>query len=200
MGRYGDGGAEGGDGGRTGGTSIGRCGNGDALVGTTGRREYGEAGATEWFAQPPGARPMITPGAYATTSRGSVADATTGGVAWAGVRERPSVPSHSLWQSSWLSGFDVEGAAGGVTRELRGVVREAPGGFAGEDAAGRFLSRQFNNQWLSVDDRQQIAAKQMAAADVLRPARDDFEQDYSGGRDAGKSDAWPGGSASGVRR
>ena len=85
-----------------------------------------------------------------------------------------------------------------MTRELRGVVREAPGGFAGEDAAGRFLSRQFNNQWLSVEDRQQIASRQMAAADVLRPVRDDFEREYSGAPE--KGDAWPGGSAVGVPR
>jgi hypothetical protein len=137
-------------------------------------REYGEAGAVEWFAPPPGARSTVRP-------TGPAQLASTGGVAWAGVQQRPAVPSHSLWQSPWLSGFDVEGGAGGVVRELRGVVREAPGGFAGEDAAGRFLSRQFNNQWLSVEDRQQIAARQMVAADVLRPVRDDFERDYSGG-------------------
>jgi hypothetical protein len=152
-------------------------------------REYGEAGATEWFAPPPGAR----------LRQMGPAAATTGGVAWAGVQERPTVPPNSLWQNPWLSGFDVEGAAGGVSRELRGVVREAPGGFAGEDAAGRFMSRQFNNQWLSVEARQQIAAQQMVAADVLRPVRDDFEQDYGGGT-VEKSDAWPGGSAAGVRR
>jgi hypothetical protein len=159
-------------------------------------REYGEAGATEWFAPPPGARPIAQ---LATNTPGSAAYATTGGVAWAGVQQRPAVPSHSLWQSSWLSGFDVEGAAGGVVRELRGVVREAPGGFAGEDAAGRFMSRQFNNQWLSVEDRQRIASRQMDAAAAMRPVRDDFERDYGGGM-VEKSDAWPGGSAVGMQR
>lgn len=127
-------------------------------------REYGDAGAVEWFAPPPGAR-------------AAPSMMTTGGVAWPGVQERPAVPPHSLWQSSWLSGVDVEGGAGGVTRELRGVVREAPGGFAGEDAAGRFLARQFNNQWMSVEDRQRIAAQQMDAAAAMRPVRDDFERD-----------------------
>jgi hypothetical protein len=153
-------------------------------------REYGEAGATEWFAPPPGARSTVRP---------TGPDPSVGGVAWAGVQPRPAVPSHSLWQSPWLSGFDVEGAAGGVVRELRGVVREAPGGFAGEDAAGRFMSRQFNNQWLSVEDRQQIATRQMDAAAAMRPVRDDFERDYGGGA-VEKSDAWPGGSAVGVPR
>jgi hypothetical protein len=149
-------------------------------------REYGEAGAAEWFAPPPGAKSTTRPTGLATT----------GGVAWAGVQQRPAVPPHSLWQSPWLSGFDVEGAAGGVVRELRGVVREAPGGFAGEDAAGRFLSRQFNNQWLSVEDRQQIASRQMDAAAAMRPVQDDFEREYA----PEKSDAWPGGSAVGVPR
>jgi hypothetical protein len=128
-------------------------------------REYGDAGAVEWFAPPPGAR-----------SSGGRIDGTV----WPGVSERPLVSTHSLWQNPWLSGVDIEGGAGGVTRELRGVVREAPGGFAGEDAAGRFLARQFNNQWLSVEDRQRIAEQQMRAADVLRPVRDDFEQDSLG--------------------
>ena len=151
-------------------------------------REYGEAGATEWFAPPPGAREKPRPTGFAAT----------GGVAWPGVQERPVAPAHSLWQSPWLGGTDIEGGAGGVTRELRGVVREAPGGFAGEDAAGRFMARQYNNQWLSVEDRQRIAAQQMAAADLMRPVRDDFEKDFTGS--PAKSDAWPGGSAAGVRR
>ena len=132
-------------------------------------REYGEAGAVEWFAPPPGSRSQ--PG---WPSQGWVQPAQPT-VAWPGVVERPIPPAHSLWQSSWLNGFDVEGGAGAVARELRGVVREAPGGFAGEDAAGRFLSRQFNNQWMSVEDRQRIAAQQMAAAAMMRPVRDEWE-------------------------
>ena len=165
----------------------------ETMMPSSGRRdvrEYGEAGAVEWFAPPPGARPTAQ-----SVTRSAPTLSSTGGVAWPGVQERPMAPPHSLWQSSWLSGFDVEGGAGAVTRELRGVVREAPGGFAGEDAAGRFLSRQFNNQWMSVEERQRIAAQQVAAAAAMRPVRDDFAQDYA----EGKGDAWPGGSAAGVR-
>jgi hypothetical protein len=161
----------------------------ETMMPSSGRRdvrEYGEAGAVEWFSPPPGTRSAPIGGGSAPIGGGSVA--------WPGVQERPAAPPHSLWQSSWLSGFDVEGGAGGVTRELRGVVREAPGGFAGEDAAGRFLARQFNNQWISVEERQRIAAQQVVAAAALRPVQDDFAEDYGG-----KGDAWPGGSAAGVR-
>jgi hypothetical protein len=147
-------------------------------------REYGEAGAVEWFAPPPGSRPSQGWARSAQSqSSGQTARSEIGTrseIAWPGVVERPTPPAHSLWQSSWLNGFDVEGGAGAVARELRGVVREAPGGFAGEDAAGRFLSRQFNNQWMSVEDRQRIAAQQMAAAAMMRPVRDEWNVEADG--------------------
>ncbi len=93
-----------------------------------------------------------------------------------GVQERPVVPR----MEAWLAGVDA--AAPNAAREVRGVVKEELGG-RGEDAAGRMMERSFQNQWMTREDQQRIVGSQLAAAEALRPAVDDFRVSYraSGG-------------------
>jgi hypothetical protein len=94
-----------------------------------------------------------------------------------GIQERPMPPSQSLYQNSWTDGFNIEG--GGVSRELRGVVRESHRGWA-EDSAGRISERTFQNQWTGRSDVNRIVLSQIDAAERLRPSTDDYSRSYRG--------------------
>ena len=97
-----------------------------------------------------------------------------GGVGFAhmpGAQERPVVPA----AGAWTTGVDSTGP--NAARELRGVIKEDLGG-RGEDAAGRMMERSFQNQWMSRTDQQRIVGAQLAAAEALRPAVDDFRVSY----------------------
>jgi len=74
-----------------------------------------------------------------------------------------------------MSGVDVEG--GDAARELRGVVKEDNSRRA-EDSAGRFLSRAFDNQWMTTDVREGIVRAQLTAAERLRPEADDWRRQF----------------------
>jgi hypothetical protein len=88
-----------------------------------------------------------------------------------GIQPRPVVPA----AGAWTAGVDPTGP--NAARELRGVVKEELGG-RGEDAAGRMMERSFQNQWMSREDQQRIVGAQLAAAEALRPAVDDFRVSY----------------------
>ncbi|NDE15710.1 hypothetical protein EBZ80_12345 [bacterium] len=92
-----------------------------------------------------------------------------------GVQPRPVPPPASLFGTAWMSGVDVEG--GDAARELRGVVKEDNSRRA-EDSAGRFLSRAFDNQWMTTDVREGIVRAQLTAAERLRPEADDWRRQF----------------------
>jgi hypothetical protein len=94
-----------------------------------------------------------------------------------GIQERPMPPQHSLFQNTWLDGFNVEG--GGAAREMRGVVRETHRGWA-EDSAGRISERTFQNQWTTRGDVNRIVLSQIDAAERLRPSTDDYTRSFRG--------------------
>lgn len=114
-------------------------------------RPYGESAANHW----------MVPG-------------TPAGQRMPGVQERPTAPPHSVFQNAWLSGVPVDGD---VSREMRGVVKETNVGRS-MDAAGRYMERTFQNQWMPSEVRQGIVAAQLKAAEALRPTSDDYRLSF----------------------
>lgn len=91
-----------------------------------------------------------------------------------GAQERPTVPAYG----AWTMGVDAAGV--NAAREMRGVVKETMAGRE-EDASARASERLFQNQWMTRDDQQRIVGTQLAAAEALRPAVDDFRVTYRAG-------------------
>lgn len=120
-------------------------------------------------------RPYGTGATTVWMSRGAGAAAPT---TMPGVQSRPVPPPASLFGTAWMNGADVEG--GDAARELRGVVKEENSRRA-EDSAGRFLSRAFDNQWMTTDVREGIVRAQLTAAERLRPEADDWRRQFGGG-------------------
>jgi hypothetical protein len=46
------------------------------------------------------------------------------------------------------------------------------------DAAGRYMERTFQNQWMPSEVRQGIVAAQLKAAEALRPTSDDYRLSF----------------------
>jgi len=115
-------------------------------------RPYGESAANSW---------MIPGG-------------SNGALRMPGVQERPTAPPHSVFQNAWLSGVPVDGD---ISREMRGVVKETDVGRS-MDAAGRYMERTFQNQWMPSEVRQGIVAAQLKAAEALRPTSDDYRLSF----------------------
>lgn len=120
-------------------------------------RPYGESASNSW---------MIPGGAPAP-----------GALRMPGVQERPTAPPHSVFQNAWLSGVPVDGD---ISREMRGVVKETDVGRS-MDAAGRYMERTFQNQWMPSEVRQGIVAAQLKAAEALRPTSDDYRLSFGSG-------------------
>jgi len=123
-------------------------------------RPYGESAANHW----------MVPG-------------TPASLRMPGVQERPNAPPHSVFQNSWFSGVPVDGD---VSREMRGVVKETNVGRS-MDAAGRYMERTFQNQWMPSEVRQGIVAAQLKAAEALRPTSDDYRLSFGSVSNSGSS-------------
>lgn len=116
-------------------------------------RPYGESAANHW----------MVPGTPAA-----------GTMRMPGVQERATAPPHSVFQNAWFSGVPVDGD---ISREMRGVVKETNVGRS-MDAAGRYMERTFQNQWMPSEVRQGIVASQLKAAEALRPTSDDYRLSF----------------------
>jgi hypothetical protein len=90
---------------------------------------------------------------------------------------RPERPSHSLFQNSWLDGFDVESRD--VTRELRGAVKEENRS-RDADISHRLVGRTFDHQWLPSTFGTHVAQR-IDASVALRPAIDDYQKTWRPG-------------------
>lgn len=87
-----------------------------------------------------------------------------------GPGERPTLPASSLWSNPHFDGWNPESTD--TTRELRFTVKEE-NRFHGEDASLRSLQRQFEHQM-----RPAVSVEQLAAAERLRPAQDNYRQNW----------------------
>jgi hypothetical protein len=92
--------------------------------------------------------------------------------------QRPRLPPTSVFQNPALSGFNVEG--GDVVRELRSSVKEVSHGLV-EDRSNRLLSRAFEHQWIPAEATNKMVDAKILAAEMLRPAQDDYRRDYTKG-------------------
>jgi hypothetical protein len=84
--------------------------------------------------------------------------------------ERPRLPPRTLYAHPFLG--DVDQSDHNVPREFRTAVKEE-NRTRGEDIAVRMAGRTFTNQWLPA-----IPLEQLAAAEKLRPASDDWRDKY----------------------
>jgi hypothetical protein len=89
------------------------------------------------------------------------------------VQERPKLPPRSLFQNAWTTDMDIEGSTINVARELQGVVKEENRHWH-EDAGTRVMQRMFQHQWVPAQTSQALLESQLAAAERLRPAQDDY--------------------------
>jgi hypothetical protein len=87
-----------------------------------------------------------------------------------GPGERPKVPDSSLWKNPHFDDVDVENID--TAREFKSVVKEDTR-FRQEDASLRMTVRTFEHQWLPT-----VSVEKLAAAEKLRPAQDDFRQNF----------------------
>lgn len=87
-----------------------------------------------------------------------------------GPEERPKLPASSLWANPHFDGWNPESTD--TARELRFTVKET-NRFHGEDASLRSLQRQFEHQMRPV-----VSVEQLAAAERLRPAQDNYTQSW----------------------
>ena len=85
--------------------------------------------------------------------------------------QRPRVPPTSLFQNDWMNGFDMESRD--TAREMRSVVKE-DNRFREQDSSTRIMGRTFEHQWVP----SAIVDAQLVAAERLRPAPDDYRQNY----------------------
>ena len=91
------------------------------------------------------------------------------------VPERPTLPPKSLFQNPWSYGYNIE--AGDVAHELRGTVKET-NRFYTEDVSARMAGRTFEHQWIPPEVTKSLAERKIDASELLRPAQDDFRQNY----------------------
>ena len=89
--------------------------------------------------------------------------------------ERPALPPKSLFENAWATGFNVE--AGDVTRELHSVVKENNRMYT-EDVSSRMAGRTFEHQWIPESISRQMAVQKIDASLLLRPAQDDYRNNY----------------------
>lgn len=92
--------------------------------------------------------------------------------------QRPRLPPTSVFQNPALVGLNVEG--GDVVRELRSSVHETSHG-QGEERSNRLLSRAFEHQWVPASATNKMVDAKILAAEMLRPAQDDYRRDYTKG-------------------
>jgi hypothetical protein len=91
--------------------------------------------------------------------------------------ERPVLPQASLYANPWSTGFNV--GAGDAGKELRGVVKE-DNRFLVDNVSDRIMGRTFEHQWIPPADTRTIAERKIDASELLRPAQDDYRQNYLG--------------------
>ena len=91
---------------------------------------------------------------------------------------RPRLPPTSVFQNPALIGINVEG--GDVVRELRSSVKEVSHGLV-EDRSNRLLTRAFEHQWIPAAATNNMVDAKILAAEMLRPAQDDYRRDYTKG-------------------
>jgi hypothetical protein len=89
--------------------------------------------------------------------------------------ERAPLPPKNLFQNPWTDGYDIEG--GDVARGLMGAVKES-NRFLTEDVSMRVAGRTFEHQWIPAAVTQAIAERKIEASTLLRPAHDDYRQNY----------------------
>jgi len=89
--------------------------------------------------------------------------------------ERPVLPPKNLFHNPWSAGHDIEG--GGAVRELAGAVKES-NRFLTVDTSQRIVGRTFEHQWVPAAATKAIAERKIEASLLLRPAQDDFRQNY----------------------
>jgi hypothetical protein len=88
---------------------------------------------------------------------------------------RPKLPPHSLFQNSWMEGFNMESRD--TVRELRAAVKEE-NRFRVEETSSRIMGRTFEHQWLPPTATQHIVTSQLDAAERLRPTYDDYRTTF----------------------
>jgi hypothetical protein len=89
--------------------------------------------------------------------------------------ERPRLPPQSLFMNPWLQDYNIE--AGDVTRELRTAVTE-DNRFLSDDVSRRIAGRTFEHQWIPAATTNAIASQKLEAAELLRPAQDDYRRSF----------------------
>jgi hypothetical protein len=89
----------------------------------------------------------------------------------------PVLPARSLFENPWTSSLDTDH---NTAREFRGAVKEENRS-RGDEVTSRTMERMFQHQWISPQGSKDVVLSQMAAAERLRPAQDDYRQNYTPG-------------------
>jgi len=89
----------------------------------------------------------------------------------------PVLPARSLFENPWTSSLDTDH---NTAREFRGVVKEENRSRS-DEVTSRTMERMFQHQWISPSASKDVVLSQMAAAERLRPAQDDYRRTFQPG-------------------
>jgi hypothetical protein len=89
----------------------------------------------------------------------------------------PTLPPQSLFKNPWTSSLDTDH---NTVREFKGAVKEENRS-RGDDVTSRTMERMFQHHWNSPQASKDVVLSQMAAAERLRPAMDDYRRNYTPG-------------------
>ena len=131
---------------------------------------------------PTGGAQMTTPSLARQDVRGYTApgyfpDAATMRPGPTALPVAPTLPARSLFENPWTSTLDTDH---NTAREFRGVVKEENRS-RGDEVTSRTMERMFQHHWVSPSASKDVVLSQMAAAERLRPAMDDYRRNYEPG-------------------
>ena len=90
----------------------------------------------------------------------------------------PVLPPRSLFENPWTAALDTDQ---NTAREFRSVVKEE-NRTRGDDVTSKTMERMFQHHWVSPQASKDVVLLQMAAAERLRPAQDDYRRTYEPGK------------------
>ena len=90
----------------------------------------------------------------------------------------PVLPPRSLFENPWTAALDTDQ---NTAREFRSVVKEE-NRTRGDDVTSKTMERMFQHHWVSPQASKDVVLSQMAAAERLRPAQDDYRRTYEPGK------------------
>ena len=90
----------------------------------------------------------------------------------------PVLPARSLFENPWTASLDTDH---NTAREFRSAVKEENRS-RGDEVTSRSMERMFQHHWVSPEASKEVVLSQMAAAERLRPAMDDYRRTYDSGK------------------